>query len=118
MQQIKEQILAQVEKAKEKEEVRNLLKHQLLQDNVLVASVDFDTINGIHRPNQYEDKPEFGIVLNTGAGRLLDNGTRVPCPVEIGDFIVFGKYSSVKVRSEGVDFLFIRDEDIMSRYKE
>jgi chaperonin GroES len=105
-----------VEKAKSHQEVRNLLRHQLLQDNVLIASVEFETDGKVYRPNQYEDKPEFGVVLSVGQGRLLDNGTRVPSPVVEGDFVVFGKYSSVKVRAEGVDFLFVRDEDIMSKY--
>ena len=101
---------------KELPEVRNLLRHKLLQDNVLIAAVDFDTEGKVYRPNQYEDKPEFGLVLSVGQGRLLDSGVRVPSPVEVGDFVIFGKYSSVKVRAEGVDFLFCRDEDIMSKY--
>lgn len=96
--------------------MRNLLRHQLLQDNVLIATVDFESEGRAIKVSQYEDKPEFGVVLKTGAGRLLDNGTRVPCPVKEGDFVVFGKYSSVKVRADGVDFLFVRDEDLMSRY--
>ena len=87
-----------------------------MQDNVLIASVDFEQEGKVFRPNQYEDKPEFGVVLKIGAGRLLDNGTRIPCPVNEGDFVIFGKYSSVKVRAEGIDFLYVRDEDLMSRY--
>lgn len=97
--------------------MRNLLKHQLLQDNVLIAAVDFEQEGKVFRPNQYEDKPEFGLVLKVGRGRLLESGVREPSPVKEGDFVIFGKYSSVKVRSEGVDFLFVRDEDILSRYE-
>lgn len=82
----------------------------------MIAAVDFDTDGKVYRPNQYEDKPEFGLVLAVGQGRLLDSGQRVQSPVEVGDFVIFGKYSSVKVRAEGVDFLFVRDEDIMSKY--
>ena len=98
--------------------MRNLLRHQLLQDNVLIATVDFEKEGKVHRPNQYEDKPEFGVVLKTGMGRLLDTGARVECPVKEGDFVVFGKYSSVKVRADGVDFIFVRDEDLLSRFDE
>lgn len=82
----------------------------------MIAAVDFETDGKVYRPSQYEDKPEFGLVLSVGQGRLLDSGQRVPSPVEPGDFVIFGKYSSVKVRAEGVDFLFVRDEDIMSKY--
>jgi chaperonin GroES len=113
---MKEQIQKMVEKAKNQPEVQNLLRHQLLQDNVLIAAAEFEKSGKVYRPNQYEDKPEFGVVLSVGQGRLLDNGTRVPSPVQVGDFVIFGKYSSVKVRAEGVDFLFVRDEDIMSKY--
>ncbi len=94
------------------------MNHELLQDNILVAAISFPSDDKVYRPEQYEDKPEFGLVLKVGRGRLLNTGERVPCPVSEGDFIVFGKYSSVKVRSEGFDFYFIRDEDIMSRYSD
>lgn len=105
-----------LEKQKEPK-IRNLLKHKLLQDNVLIVAVDFPQEGKVFKPNQYEDKPEYGLVVRTGMGRLLDNGSRVPCPVKEGDFVVFGKYSSQKVRAEGVDFLFVRDEDILSVYE-
>ncbi len=97
-------------------ELRNLLKHRILQDNVLVLPVDFDEDSSVYTPGQYEDKPEWGMVVAVGEGRLLDSGERVRSSIEEGDFILFGKYSATNVTTAGQDYLFIREEDIMSRY--
>ncbi len=106
-----------VEKLKQNPGLRDLLSHQILNDLILIVPMDFYVEGGVVRPAQYEDKPEYGVVLKVGQGRLLDSGERVPPSVKEGDFIIYGKYSSTVVRAEGVDFFFIHEEDIMSRYE-
>lgn len=103
---------------KEKKELRNLTKHKILQDNVLVLPIDFEEDESVYTPSQYEDKPEYGMVISIGDGRLLDNGERVKVDIKEGDFIVFGKYSATNISSGGVDFLIVREEDIVSVYRE
>lgn len=61
---------------------------------------------------QYEDKPEFGRVIMTGKGIMLDNGTVVPFDFKEGDIVFFEKYSAKKVRVGGKDYLLIRADDI------
>ena len=105
-----------VEQVKRKPQIRNLKSHRILQDHLLIVPVIFEEEGVVVKPKQYEDKPEYGLVLSVGSGRLLDSGVRVEPDVQVGDFIVYGKYSTVKVTVEGVDFYYIRDEDVMSVY--
>lgn len=65
---------------------------------------------------QYDDKPEWGYVLGTGPGKLLNNGERVPIDLQPGDVVLFMPYGATKFRSLGVDFLHVRAEDVISKY--
>ena len=78
--------------------------------------MDFDEDDTIVNPRQYEDKPEWGVVLGSGEGRYLENGTLLTPGLEKGDVVVFGQYASTTVRSQGQDFFFVRMEDILSKY--
>lgn len=100
--------------SKKQQNKTDLLNFELVYDYVLVKAVDTESVNGLVKPDQYDDKAEFGEVVAAGEGRLLDDGTVVPSKVKAGDIIYFGKYSSVQVRSGGVDYLVIRDDDIMA----
>lgn len=90
----------------------DLLKGTLLYDQVLIEPIVLEeSANGLVNAQQYEDKPEFGKVLMTGNGRLLDNGTVVPMCVKAGDIVLFQKYSAQKVRVISIDYLIVREED-------
>lgn len=92
----------------------NILDFNLLSDCVMVRPLETPSVDGLTRPASYDDKPEFGTVIKVGTGKLLENGTLVPLGIKEGDTIYFGKYSSIKIRSEGVDYLIIREYDVMA----
>lgn len=69
--------------------------------------MDFDEDDTIVNPRQYEDKPEWGIVVGIG-----ENVERF----KEGDVVCFGQYSSITVRSHGVDLFFVKSDEIMSKY--
>ena len=91
----------------------NILDFILLYDYVLVKAIRAESVNGLVKPEQYDDKPEFGTVVSVGTGRLLDDGTIVPLKYRPGDTIFFGKYSAMQVRSAGEDYHLIRDDDVV-----
>lgn len=92
----------------------NIIDFTLLADNVMIEPIYAASVQGLVKPDTYDDKPEFGLVVKVGAGKLLDNGTVVPLSMKTGDYVYFGRYSSVKVRSDGKDFLIVRDYDVMA----
>lgn len=100
----------------------DITQFTFLYDNVLVKALRAEgqvvTIKAtgekvsLQNPQQYDDKPEFGVIIALGEGKLLDNGTIVPPKVKVGDKIFFGKYSTEQTRSVGQDYFIIREEDI------
>lgn len=97
----------------------DLTKHQMLQDNILVKSINPSDFSSdiLIDPAQYEDKSEWGEVISVGSGRTTENGTLIVPQVKKGDIITYGKYSSYKTRIDGIDYLIIRADDCMSRYE-
>ena len=96
----------------------DLTKFSFTADYVLVKAISTtETVKGLIRPEQYEDKPEFGEVIATGYGKMLEDGTLINPKASKGDLIFFGKYSSEKVRIKGEDYLIIRDDDIIAVQK-
>lgn len=90
----------------------DLSKFKFRYDYVLVQALREEAVNGLIKPGQYDDKPEFGKVIAIGDGRVLDNGTVLAPKVKPGDIVFFAKYSSEQTRTMGQDYFLIREEDI------
>ena len=93
-----------------------LSKLEVLWDNILLDPIMNDEEDsGVIKPNQYEDKAERGVVVKIGEGRLLDNGTWIKPRVKVGDLVLFNMYSPTKIKIEGHEYLYIREEDIVNK---
>lgn len=79
-----------------------------------VSESDVKTASGIVLPDTAKEKPQEGVVVAVGAGKLLDNGTRAEMEVKAGDKILFSKYSGTEVKADGKDYLIIRESDILA----
>lgn len=105
--------MKQTTQTKQNKPLFDLSKFNFRYDNVLVKAFREEKAeNGLVKPNQYDDKPEFGEVIAVGEGRVLDNGDVLPPKLKVGDIIFFGKYSSEQTRSLGQDYFILREEDI------
>lgn len=100
------------QKTKTKQHNTDVTKYRFLYDYILLRAIKADSVEGLVSPSQYEDKPEFGIVIAMGEGRLMEDGTVVPLLVKVGDTVLFGKYSTEPIRSKGEDYYLIREEDV------
>ena len=69
---------------------------------------------GIIIPDTAKEKPQEGIVVAVGNGKIRDNGTRLDMTVKEGDRILFGKYSGSEVKLEGEEYLIMREEDVLA----
>ncbi len=87
-----------------------------LQDRVLIKRVEEEakTKGGIIIPDSAKEKPQEGLVVAVGPGKVTDNGTRVAPGVKAGDRILFGKYSGTDIKVDGVEHLILREEDILA----
>jgi len=91
-----------------------MMKIKPLHDRVVVERLEAEekTASGIVLPGAAAEKPDTGIVLAIGDGKILDNGTKVAMNVKVGDKILFGKYSGQAVKLDGKEYLVMREEDI------
>ena len=87
-----------------------------LHDRVIVKRMEEERMSagGIVIPDSATEKPIRGEVLAVGNGKILDNGDKRPLDINVGDMILFGKYSGTEVKVEGEELLVMREEDIMA----
>ena len=68
---------------------------------------------GIIIPDTAKEKPQEGLVVAVGNGKILDNGTKVNLDVKEGDHILFGKYSGSDIKIEGEEYLILREDEVL-----
>src|SRR5207302_5332323 len=80
-----------------------------LGDRVLVKPVEREerTKSGIVLPDTAKEKPQEGIVEAVGTGRILDNGTKIPLELKIGDRVRYAKYAGNEFKLEEDEYLII-----------
>ncbi|MFM0268656.1 co-chaperone GroES [Paraburkholderia sediminicola] len=91
------------------------MKIRPLYDRVIVKRIEQQrtTASGIVIPDSAAQKPEQGEVIAVGDGRLLQDGTRRPLQLNVGDQVLFGKYAGQTVKVDGEELLVMREEDVM-----
>src|SRR3990167_11210329 len=91
------------------------MKIRPLHDRVVVKRLEEKELvkGGIVIPDTAKEKPQEGEVLAVGNGKTLENGTKVPMDVKVGDRILFGKYSGSEVKIDGEELLIMREDDIL-----
>lgn len=96
-----------------------MAKIQPLQDRVIVKRFESEekTASGIIIPDTAKEKPQEGEVIAVGEGKFLDNGSRLKPTVQAGDKILFGKYAGTEVKLDGVEYLIMREDDILGIIK-
>ena len=93
-----------------------MLKVRPLHDRLLVRRIEEKETakGGIIIPDTAKEKPQRGEVLAAGNGKILDNGTKLPLDVKVGDKILFGKYSGTEIKIDGEDVLILREEEVLA----
>ncbi len=91
------------------------MKFKPLRDRVLVKySEEAErTAGGLYIPDTAKEKPQKGEVVAVGPGRVTDDGKLQAISVKVGDIVLFDKYSGSKVTMDDVEYLIIREEDIL-----
>jgi len=87
-----------------------------LADRVLVRPLDAEekTAGGLFIPDNAKEKPQKGEVAAVGPGKTADNGTKIEITLKVGDKILYGKYSGTEVTVDGVDYLILKESDVLA----
>jgi|SRR5215217_3830580 len=91
------------------------MKFRPLHDRVVVTRIEADTktAGGIIIPDTAKEKPTEGEVIEVGPGGRDESGKLIPMDVKKGDLVLFGKWSGNEVKIDGVEYLIMKESDIM-----
>ena len=91
------------------------MKFRPLHDRVVVERIEADekSSGGIIIPDTVKEKPSQGEIIAVGPGGRDESGKLIPIDLKVGDRVLFGKWSSTEVKLDGVDYLIMKESDIM-----
>jgi chaperonin GroES len=91
------------------------MKFRPLHDRVVVTRIDAEgkTAGGIIIPDTAKEKPTEGEVIAVGPGGRDESGKLIPIDIKQGDRVLFGKWSGTEVKIDGVEYLIMKESDIM-----
>jgi chaperonin GroES len=92
------------------------MKIRPLQDRLLLRPIEGKekTAGGIIIPDTAKEKPQEGIVVAAGKGKVQDNGRVTPLDVKVGDRVLYGKYSGNEIDVAGEKHVIVREEDVLA----
>src|SRR3974377_2043817 len=91
------------------------MKFRPLHDRVVVKRIDAEdkSAGGIIIPDTAKEKPSQGEVIAVGPGGRDDNGKLTPIELQVGDRVLFGKWSGTEVKIDGEELLIMKESDVM-----
>jgi len=91
------------------------MKIRPLQDRILLRQIEGEakTAGGIIIPDSAKEKPQEGVVVATGKGKVRDDGKLTPLDVKTGDRVLYGKYAGNEITVDGVEHLILREDEIL-----
>ncbi len=92
------------------------MKMKPLSDRVVIkpGPADEKVQGGIIIPDTAKEKPQKGEVVAAGPGRISDQGHTIAMTVKVKDTVLYGKYSGTEVTVDNVEYLIIRESDILA----
>jgi chaperonin GroES len=91
------------------------MKFRPLHDRVVLKRIEAEakTSGGIIIPDTAKEKPQQGEVVAVGSGGRDEAGKLIPIDLKAGDRVLFGKWSGTEVKIDGVEYLIMKESDVM-----
>ncbi|MCD6152813.1 MAG: co-chaperone GroES [Syntrophobacterales bacterium] len=91
------------------------MKIRPLHDRILVKRVEVETKTkgGIIIPDSAKEKPFEGEVVAVGKGKKTEDGKVIALDVKSGDRILFSKYAGSDIKIDDIEYLIMREEDVL-----
>jgi chaperonin GroES len=85
-------------------------------DRVVIKVVEREekTASGLFLPDTAKEKPQEGEVVAVGTGKLVGDKI-VALDVAVGDRVIYSKYAGTEVKYQGVEYLILRESDILAK---
>ena len=91
------------------------MKIRPLYDRIVVKRIEQteQMHGGLYIPDSAKEKPQEGEVVAVGKGKRLEDGKVISLDVQVGDRILFGKYSGSDIKLDGDEFLIMREDEVL-----
>jgi len=91
------------------------MKIRPLYDRIVVKRIEEkeQMQGGLYIPDSAKEKPQEGEVAAVGKGKRLEDGKLVPLDAQVGDRILFGKYSGSDIKIDGDEYLIMREDEVL-----
>jgi chaperonin GroES len=91
------------------------MKIRPLYDRIVVKRIEEQEqkVGGLFIPDSAKEKPQQGEVVAVGKGKRLEDGKVIPLDVQVGDRILFGKYSGSDITLDGDEVLIMREDEVL-----
>ena len=91
------------------------MKFRPLHDRIVIKRIEAEakSAGGIIIPDTVKEKPSQGEITAVGPGGRDEAGKLIPIDLKVGDRVLFGKWSGTEVKIDGVDYLIMKESDIM-----
>ena len=91
------------------------MKFRPLHDRVVVKRIEAEekSTGGIIIPDTAKEKPQQGEVTAVGPSGRDEAGKLIPIDVQVGDRVLFGKWSGTEAKIDGDEYLIMKESDIM-----
>lgn len=90
-----------------------------LGDRVIVEPQSAEQVTkfGVYIPDTAQEKPQTGVVISVGPGRIADDGKAIPMTLQKGDVVLFAKYGGTEIKIDGQSYLIVRENDVLAVQK-
>jgi chaperonin GroES len=87
-----------------------------LGDRVVIKPTEREemTKSGIVLPDTAKEKPQEGVIIAAGPGKILDDGKRETMDVKTGDKVLYAKYAGTEFKIDGDELLIVKQSDILA----
>jgi chaperonin GroES len=88
-----------------------------LHDRIVIKPVVQEEVlaSGIVIPDTAKEKPQQGEVIAVGPGRMDDNGKRIAMDVQVGDRILYAKYTGQEVKIDQEEYIVLSEKDVLAK---
>ena len=91
------------------------MKIRPLYDRIVVKRIEQQEQKqgSLYIPDSAKEKPQEGEVVAVGKGKRLEDGKVIALDVEVGDRILFGKYSGSDIKMDGEEYMIMREDEVL-----
>lgn len=89
---------------------------QPLFDNVLIRPIEAETktASGIILPDSVKEKPQIGVIMAIGSGKVGPKGDKHPMVVKVGQKVMYKKWGGNEIKVQGEEWTLVSQEDILA----